>query len=126
MQHEAISGFTHERIDELLVLAGTQGGDDQCLRLAPCKKQTYMGQRQNAKADINGAHGACIAAIDAWLTVKDLATYDFAFQIKDNAVYNVIIQRFVFAKFSIKLLKNSITHSIQCMGAGLFFMNFVG
>ena len=54
MQHEVLLVSALQRIDELLVLAGTQGRDDQGLRFAAGEKGSAMRARKNADFETIG------------------------------------------------------------------------
>ncbi len=43
-----------------------------------------MGTRQYAITNFNGAYGSGIATINAWLTIKNLATHDLCFNLKQE------------------------------------------
>ena len=84
MQHEAIAILALQRVDDLLVAAGAQRGNDQRLGFATGKQRRAMGARQHAGANGDRAHGAGIAAIDARLAVENLAAHDLGFQIRKS------------------------------------------
>jgi hypothetical protein len=65
-----------QRVDALCVALGAQRGDHQGLRFAAGEQRRAVGARQHAVADLDGAHGAGVAAVDAGLAGQDLAAHD--------------------------------------------------
>ena len=67
MQHEVLAELTRQRIDLLRVAVGAERGSDQRLRFTAGEQRRTVHARQHAVADFDGANGARIAAVDAWL-----------------------------------------------------------
>src|SRR5262245_29280996 len=65
MQHEALFAGAFEGIDELLVLARAERGDDDRLRLSAGEQRRAVRPRQNVHFRYDRAHGLQVAAIDA-------------------------------------------------------------
>ena len=86
MEHEAVFVLAHQRVDALRVALGAQRGDDQRLRLAAREQRRAVGARQHAVADLDGAHGARVAAVDARLAGQDLAAHDLGFDVEQQVV----------------------------------------
>src|SRR5262245_46936726 len=57
VQEEGLLVGSRQRIDELLVLAGAQRRDHECLRLAAGEQRRAVGARQNADLRYDRAHG---------------------------------------------------------------------
>src|SRR4029078_10168800 len=53
---------------------------DERLRLAAREERRAVGARQNADANLDRAHRARVAAIDARLAIEDLRAHDFRLQ----------------------------------------------
>jgi hypothetical protein len=86
VEHEAVLVLAGQRVDDLLVAAGAQRGDHQRLRLAAGEQRRAVGARQHAVADLDRAHGAGVAAVDARLAVEDLAAHDAASRSKKSSL----------------------------------------
>ena len=84
MQHEVLAIVAIERIDDLLVLAGAQGGGNQRLGLATGEQGGAVGARQDADLALDLPHVAGAAAIDALAGLKDAAADDTAFQLLEH------------------------------------------
>ena len=67
MQHEAVAVFTHQGVDDLLVLLGTKRGNNQSLGFTTREQGAAVRARQHAQANLDGAHGTRVAAVDAGL-----------------------------------------------------------
>ncbi len=76
MEHEAVFELAGQRVDALRVAFGTQRGDHQRLRLAAREQRGAVRAGQHRAADLDGAHGARVAAVDAGLAGQDLAADD--------------------------------------------------
>jgi hypothetical protein len=85
VQHEAVFVFAGQRVDALRVALGAQRGNHQRLGLAAREQGRAVGARQHAVADLDGAHGARVAAVDARLAGQDLATHDLGFDVEQQA-----------------------------------------
>src|SRR5262249_2686713 len=72
VQHEGLFVGTFERVDILLILAGTEGGDDQRLRLAASEECRPMRARQDRCFCDDRAHGDEIAPVDALAGVENV------------------------------------------------------
>ncbi len=77
-------GGAFERIDELLVLAGAERGNDERLRFAAREKRGTMRARQRADFGNDGPHGDKIAPVDALLGVEHRIAHHFGFQIVEQ------------------------------------------
>ncbi len=84
MQHEGFLIGPFKRIDELLVLAGAEGGDHQGLRLAPREQRGAMRARQHADLGDDRADGGQVARVDAAAGVEDVPAHDLGFQILEH------------------------------------------
>ena len=86
MQHEALLVGAFQAIDELFVVAGSQGGDHQGLGFAAGEQRRTMGTRQDADFRHNGTHGDQIAPVDALLGVEHRIAHDVGFHIMHQSV----------------------------------------
>jgi hypothetical protein len=93
VEHEAVAVFAAERVDDLLVTSGTERGNDHGLRLATREQRGTVGARQHAVADVDRAHGARVATVDARLAVQDAAANDFRFQIEEVVLDRIDVRR---------------------------------
>ena len=75
VQQEPLLARALERIDELLVLAGAEGGDDQRLRLAAGEEGGAVRARQHVHLGCDRPHGLEIAAVDALAGADDVAAH---------------------------------------------------
>src|SRR5476649_970313 len=87
MQHEGVGELAHQRVDLLAVAGGAQRGHDQRLGFAAREQRGTVGAWQDRGADSDRAHGAGVAAVDAWLAVEDLGADDFRFDIEQDVVH---------------------------------------
>ncbi len=78
VQHEALFAGAFERVDELLVLAGAERGDDDRLRLAAREQRRAVRARQHVHFGYDGANGLQVAAVDAASGLHDVAAHDVA------------------------------------------------
>ena len=69
-----------QRVDELLVLAGAERGDDQRLRLAAGEQRRAVRARQDVDLGDDGTHGLEVAAVDAAAGLEDVAAHDVALE----------------------------------------------
>ena len=74
-----------QRIDALCITLGAQRGHNQRLGFATREQGRAVGTGQHAVADLDGAHGARIAAVDAGLASQDLAAHDARFDVEQHA-----------------------------------------
>ncbi len=86
MEHEAVLELAGQRVDALRVALGAQRGDHQRLGLAAREQRRAVGARQHAVADLDRAHGAGVAAVDARLARQDLAAHDAGFDVEQQVV----------------------------------------
>ena len=86
MEHEAVFVLAHQRVDALRVALGAQRGHDQRLGFAAGEQGRAVGAGQHAGADLDGAHGARVAAVDARLARQDLAAHDLGFDVEQQVV----------------------------------------
>ena len=84
MEHEAIAVLTFECINDLLVAGSAQSSNHQSLGLTAGKQGRAVSTWQYAIANFNRTHCACIATINPWLTIQNLATHNLRFDIKQN------------------------------------------
>ena len=84
VEHEAVVVLAHQRVDLLLVALGAERRDDQRLRFAAREQRRAVGARQHAGADLDRAHGARVAAVDARLAGQDLAAHDLRFDVEQH------------------------------------------
>src|SRR5262245_59679694 len=71
VQEERILVGPLQRVDELLVLAGTESGDHHRLGLAAREQRGAVGARQYADLGHDRTHGLHVAAVDARPGVED-------------------------------------------------------
>ncbi len=86
MQHEALAVLARQCVDHLGVTIGAQRGGHQGLSLATGEQCRAVGARQHAVADLDRAHGAGVATVDAGLTGQDLAAHDAGLDLEQQAV----------------------------------------
>ena len=84
MQHKTVTGLTHDRVDNLFVLLGTQCGNHQCLGFTTRKQGAAVRTGQHAQTDADGANRTGIATIDAGFTRQDLGTHNRRFEVEQN------------------------------------------
>ena len=87
MQHERLFALAGQAVDDLRIAPGAQRRDDQGLRLAAGEQRRTVGPRQHAGADVDGAHGLGVAAVDARMAVENLAAHQPIFQIGKLAAH---------------------------------------
>ena len=95
VQHEALFAGALERVDELLVLAGAERGDDDRLRLTAREQRRAVRTRQHVHFRDDGAHGLQVAAIDAAAGLDDVAAHDVALQRLDRITEKHLLGRVV-------------------------------
>ena len=74
-----------ERVDELLVLAGAERGDDERLRLAAGEQRRAVRARQHVHLGDDRAHGLEVAAVDAAAGLDDVAAHDLLLELLEHA-----------------------------------------
>ena len=85
VQHEAVGVFAAQGINDLLVALGAEGGHGQGLGFAAREEGGTVGARQHAGLDVDGAHGAGVAAVDTRLAGQNLAAHHVGFQMLEDA-----------------------------------------
>src|SRR5690625_487619 len=80
VQHEMLAVFTFQRIDDLLILAGSQGGGNQRLGFASGKERRTMGPRQDPRLAHDLADGFGVASVDTRLSSQNLAADHITFE----------------------------------------------
>ena len=86
MEHEAVFELASQRVDALCIALGAQSGDDQSLGFTTGEQGRAVGAGQHAVADFDGAHSACVAAINAGLTGQNLAAHDARFNFEQQVI----------------------------------------
>jgi hypothetical protein len=86
-----------QRVDDLLVLAGAERGDDDGLGFTAGEQGRTVGTRQDADFEDDRTHGREIAAVDAALGLEDVAADDFGFQLLEDRADLRTVLRVVFA-----------------------------
>ena len=94
MKHEAFTLFAGQTVNNLLVLLGTERGNNQSLSFTAGEECRTVGTRKNAGADFNRANGAGVAAVDAGFTGKNFAADVSGFHFEEY------VCDFVFSDFS--------------------------
>ena len=84
MKHEAFTLFAGQTVNNLLVLLGTERGNNQSLSFTAGEECRTVGTRKNAGADFNRANGAGVAAVDAGFTGKNFAADVSGFHFEKN------------------------------------------
>ncbi len=84
VQHEGFLVGPLQRIDELLVLAGAERGNHQCLGLAAGEQRRAVSARQDAYLGEDRTHRPHVAAVDADAAVEDVAADDRFFQLLEH------------------------------------------
>ena len=85
VQHEVRAAFTNERVDDLLVLAGAERGDNHGLRFTAGEQRRAVGPRQEPGLGNDLADGLGVAAVDARSGLQDRATDNVGFLALDQA-----------------------------------------
>ncbi len=86
MEHEAVAVLALQRVDDLLVALGAQGGHHQRLRLTAREQRRAVRARQHRRADLDRAHRAGVATVDTRLAVQNLAAHDLRFELEQDVV----------------------------------------
>ncbi len=85
VQHKRFFVRSLQRVDPLLVLAGAERGDDNCLRLAASEQRRAVGARQKAGLDVDRAHRHEVAAVDPPRGVENVPAHDLGFELFEHA-----------------------------------------
>ena len=96
VQHEAVFIVTTQGIDTLGIALGTQRGHHQRLGLTACEQCRAVGAGQHAVADLDGAHGTGVTAINTRLACQNLAAHNFRFNIEQHAFHRNAVKRGAF------------------------------
>ena len=84
VQHEVLAVLAVERVDDLLVLAGAERGDDERLGFAAGEQRRAVGARQDADLGDDRPDRLGVAAVDARLAAQDRAAHDVLFQVLEE------------------------------------------
>ena len=76
MQHEVLAELAGERIDDLLVLTGPEGGDDQRLCLAAREQRAAVCARQQPHLHGYRPDGSRVAPVDTLPFGQDAPPHD--------------------------------------------------
>ncbi len=123
MEHEAVFELAGQRVDALRVAFGAQRGDHQRLRLAAREQRGAVRAGQNGVADLDGAHGARVAAVDAGLAGQDLAAHDLGFDVEQEGLD---LHRVEIGAFGLERLQHGSGRLAQGLRAGLLAADLVG
>ncbi len=85
MQQERFFVGALQRVDELLVLAGAERGDDQRLGFTAGEERRAVCARQHADFRDDLPHGGEVAAVDALAGVENVPAHDLGFQLLEHA-----------------------------------------
>ena len=85
VQHVVLADVAAERVDQLLVLAGAERGDDQSLRLAAREERAAVHAGQNADRRRDRTDRLGVAPIDALPVIEDLAAHDLLLEMLELA-----------------------------------------
>ena len=124
VQHEAVGVFAAQRIDDLLVARCAECGHGKSLRFAACEQRGTVCARQHIGLDIDGAHGARVAAVNARLAGQNLTANHVGFQLFEDAFDFVFRQRVGF--FGNQRSFHSGPCFVQFGGTRLFLADFEG
>ena len=86
MQHEVLGELAGQRVDALRVTRGAQRGRHQRLGLAPGEQRRAVHSGQHPGADLDLAHRARVATVDARLARQDLAAHDARLDVEQHVV----------------------------------------
>ena len=95
MQHEVLAVIAFERIDDLLVLAGAEGGDHHRLGLAAGEHGTAVNAGEKTSLRNDRSHRLGVAAIDALAGVEDGVPDDVLFQLLELASDQNVVGTFL-------------------------------
>ena len=93
VQHKAVGVFAAQCVDDLLIARSAQRGNGKGLRFATGKQCRAVCARQHVGLDVDGAHGAGVAPINARLPRQNLTTHHIGFQLFKDAFDFVFRQR---------------------------------
>ncbi len=122
VQHEGLAEFAFQRVDDLLVLAGAEGGNRQRLGLAAGEQRRAVGARQDADFSADRADGLAVAAVDALAGLHDVAAHDVALEILEQLADQVGLRLVLAADRFLGLL----LHVVDLVGAGLLGLLGIG
>ena len=123
VHHEIFGELAGQCIDALRVAGSAERGGDQRLRFAAGEQRRAMGTRQHAAADLDLAHGARIAAVDARLAIQDLAAHDARFDVEQHVVQADLVEDHAVA---LQRGCGRGRHGAGGVGAGLLRADLVG
>ena len=103
MEQEVLPVIPVEAVDDLLVLAGAEGGHHQRLGLAAGEQRAAVGPRQNADLAFDGPDGFGVPAVDPLPGVQDVLADDVLFQALERTGDKAAVG-FVFAESGDHLL----------------------
>ena len=86
MQHEVLAVLAFQRVDDLLVLAGAEGGDAERLRLAAGEQGGAVRAGQQPDLGDDRPDGFGVAAVDTQSGAEDGAAHHVGFQILESAL----------------------------------------
>src|SRR4051812_27591465 len=84
VQDKAFAVFAFKRVDDLLVLSGTECRDHQCLRLTACEQNRAVRPRQEADLAIDRPYCSRVAPVDPGSIAQDGAAHDLLFDILEQ------------------------------------------
>ncbi len=93
VQHEALFGGAGERVDELLILAGAERGDDDGLGFTAGEQRRAVRARQEADSCLIGRTLVDRAAVDAALFLDDARAHDIGFHGLEGFLEHVGVAR---------------------------------
>ena len=92
VQHEGIRKIALQCVDFLRIARSAECRHYQCLCFAPRKQRRTVGARQHPGANGDRAHGARIAAVDAWLTAENARTHHFCFAFVEQIFHRILLR----------------------------------
>ena len=122
MQHKAVGVFAAQCVNNLLIARSAQRGNGKGLRFAAGKQCRAVCARQYVGLDVDGAHGAGVAPINARLPCQNLPAYHVGFQLFKDAFDFIFRQRVGF--FGNQRGFNGSPCFVQFRAAGLFLADF--
>ncbi len=96
MQHEVFAVFAFESIDDLLILTGTESGDDQSLGLAAGEQGRAVRTWQDTDFGNDRADGFGVATVDPLTGFEDVTTNDAGFELLEALGNHLWFDRIVF------------------------------
>ncbi len=85
VQEERLFVRSRQRVDELLIFAGAEGGHHERLRFAAGEQRRAVGTGQHADFRHDRAHRLDVASVDALAGVEDVPANDLRFQLLEHA-----------------------------------------